>query len=105
MSSKQYVSNVHTAGPCCAVPTNYVEGHFKNIALREALDKLDPMWHNFLGWVNFYDITTVYGAHIDRNHDCTHIAWSPFLLDPMWLNIAHETKRLSALQRKNNKSL
>jgi hypothetical protein len=89
-------------GPCCLVPTNHVKGNFRNIALLEALDNEDPSWHEYMGWVSFYNLTTLYGAHVDSRNDCTHIAWSPFLLDPMWINMDEEIERLSVLQRQHH---
>ena len=94
-NSRFYRGNV--PGPCCMPPTNYEEGNFRNFVLLGALDEVDPNWRDYVGWVQFYNLTTVQGAHVDHGMDCTHISWSPFLLDPLWIDLRLEIERLFPL--------
>jgi hypothetical protein len=88
---------VWVPGPCCVQPTNKAKGNFRNLALIAALDIKDSEWRQYVGWIQFYNVTAVYGAHVDAGGDCTHVSWSPFHLDTLWVDMANEHRRLHSL--------
>lgn len=94
---------VHLApvgGPCCGKITKSKEGNFRNEALLSALRKQDRLWQHHLGWIKFYDMSTIEGSKLDRKNDCTHPSYSPFFFDPIWRGIEDELVRLWNMKSK-----
>ena len=85
------------SGACC-LPTEAGElGNFRNVALLAALDKVDPAWREYVGWIHFYHISQqVYNGHKDVEQDCTHFSYSPLLFDPLWQEMEQELVRLQS---------
>lgn len=82
-------------GPCCQKTTAGKAGNFRNVALLAALNRADPKWRNYVGWIPFYHISQqVYNGHVDLFADCTHFIYSPAFFDPLWQSIEYEVMRL-----------
>jgi len=87
------------SGPCCQKTNANSQGNFRNIALLAALDKADPEWRNYVGWIHIYHITQqVENGHKEADVDCTHFSYNPFFFDPLWQEMEYEIVRLQQKQ-------
>jgi hypothetical protein len=89
-------------GMCCASLPLYPPGqehldagNFRNRHMLATLDRVDPLWRKYVGWIPFYDITQRVKWNVERSMDCTHGKFSAFLFDPMLMAMEKEVKRLS----------
>ena len=90
-------------GACCRPINNTAYGNYRNEALINTLNSLDPIWRTYVGWLHFYDITQkADNVNLDESADCTHIAYSSYFLDPMWQELEVEIIRLDKLMNELN---
>ena len=82
-------------------------GDWRNRKFLEQLNKEDPNWESYIGWIPFFNITlALYDLHVESNHvfkaDCTHYIYLPYIFYPLWINTNLALSRLIDTVNKAN---
>ena len=80
--------------------------NWRNRKFLHYLSQIDSSWNNYIAWLPFYNLSHhLYDIHIGLNHhfdvDCSHFAYYPFILAPLWYDIEDKFNRLIDARPRN----
>ena len=80
--------------------------NWRNRKFLHYLSQIDSSWNNYIGWIPFYNLSHhLSDIHIGLNHhfdvDCSHFAYYPFILAPLWYDIEDKFNRLIDARPRN----